>query len=50
MRAYRNALTLVFKFLSEQNGSGAVCVQLADLEAKGEPISMTGTDVNMSAH
>ena len=34
IRAYRDALTLLFKFVSEQNGRGVVSLQLADLDAK----------------
>lgn len=33
IRAYRDALTLLFKFVSEQNGRGVVSLQLADLDA-----------------
>jgi integrase/recombinase XerD len=34
IRADRDALTLLFKFVSEQNGRGVVSLQLADLDAK----------------
>jgi integrase/recombinase XerD len=33
IRAYRDALTLLFRFVSEQNGRGIASLQLADLDA-----------------
>jgi integrase/recombinase XerD len=33
IRAYRDALTLLFRFVSEQNGCGVASLQLADLDA-----------------
>ena len=33
IRAYRDALTLLFKFVSEQRGRGVAALQLADLDA-----------------
>lgn len=34
VRAYRDALTLLFKFVAKQRGRGVACLQLSDLDAE----------------